>query len=229
MSWTNVVGYFADRVKHWYIFLFIGILFIGTGIWTFMNPQESYLALGMVFSIAFIVGWVLGMFFAIMSVDTVSSWIWSTIFSAIAVIIGLMMLFNPPLADLTLGIFVGFVILLQSAVLFAMSIEMKQEDVSDWFIIMILGFLTALFASMVILNPQFAGLTVVFWTGIAFIALGAVYIYISFKLKDIKKWVKWVQNQIQDGVDDMKDNLKDGINSMKNKIKGSDGDDTDKS
>ena len=48
---------------------------------------------------------------------------------------------------------------------------------------MLLGILGLLFSFILIWNPLFAAITIVVWTGLAFIATGIFSVLISFRLK----------------------------------------------
>jgi uncharacterized membrane protein HdeD (DUF308 family) len=54
-------------IKHWWISLLPGILFILTGIWVSLTPLASYVALSILFSMLFFVNGVLEILFAIVN------------------------------------------------------------------------------------------------------------------------------------------------------------------
>ena len=42
-----------EDIKHWYLPLIIGIIFLIIGIWAIITPEATYLSLAMLFSVTF--------------------------------------------------------------------------------------------------------------------------------------------------------------------------------
>ena len=52
---------------------------------------------------------------------------------------------------------------------------------------MALGVIGLIFSIIMIWNPAFAGMTIVIWTGLAFITTGIFSLYMAFKLKKLNE------------------------------------------
>ncbi|GAL67836.1 HdeD family acid-resistance protein [Jejuia pallidilutea] len=178
-----------ESVKHWYLVLIVGILLISTGIWTFTHPKESYVALGFIFSISFLCTGILELLFAFLNRNEIENWIWILILGALNTLVGFMLISNTAISILGLSLYVGFVIMFRSLWAVATSIDLKNYGVKGWVNLMLVGVLGVVFSFILIRNPALAGMTLVFWTGIAFLLSGIFNTYLAFKMKNLhNKW-----------------------------------------
>ncbi len=205
----NMLDDAVDSVRHWYLYLFVGILFIIVWAYMLFVPIESYLALSLLFAIMFVVAGVASVVYSIANHDSLDGWWWVLTFGILSTLMGVLMLVHPGLSAVTLAFLVGFVVLFQSGAMFGMSFQLKDQGVSDWWLVMILGVLGMIFAFILLFNPQFAGLTAVVWTAMSFMIIGFVEIYVSFKLKKVKKTVKDATKPFTDAAKNMKKGMKD--------------------
>ncbi|HLR33584.1 MAG TPA: DUF308 domain-containing protein [Fodinibius sp.] len=172
--------------KHWYLPLIIGILFILIGLWVFLTPAASYLALSMLFAATFVVSGLLGITYAISNHRRLSGWGWSLAAGIAELLIGILLLSRPELTVIILALFVGFAIMFRSITAIVWSFELKKIGVSNWGTLLVLGILGALFAFIMLWNPILAGLTIVAYTSLAFIVIGGFQVYFAIKLKNLK-------------------------------------------
>ena len=185
-----------STVKHWYIPLVVGLLFIGLGIWTLFRPAESYLGLAILFTTTFIVGGLLEIIFAISNKDELDHWGWELANGILSFIIGIMMTMNPEISLVTLPFYVGFVIMFRSIMAISSSMELKKYGVMDWGNLMAMGIFGLIFSFIMLWNPLFAGLSIVIWTGLALVTIGGYGIYFSLKLKKLHKLGKRVKEKL---------------------------------
>lgn len=167
-----------------------GLLFIVTGVITFANPQGSYLALAIFFSVAFLVGGIFEIIFAISNRKEIDGWGWTLVLGILTAIVGGMLVARPDVSMATLPFYVGFVLMFRSFSAIATAMDLKNYGILDWGNMMVLGVLGTLFSFFLIFNPVFGGLTIVFWTGIGFLVLGIYSIYMSFRLRKLKRTVE---------------------------------------
>ncbi len=182
----NIFKTIRNSIKYWYIPLIVGLLFIGVGIYTFMSPMESYSALSTIFSISFLFIGLSEIFFSIANRDEIDNWGWTLIFGIFTFVLGVLLVMNPAISMTTLPIYVGFLVLFRSIGGISFAIELKNNGILDWGNLMVIGVLGVLFSFVLIWNPLFGGMTIVFWTGLAIISAGIFSIYLSLKLKKIK-------------------------------------------
>ena len=73
---TSLLHQISNSVKHWYLPLIIGVLFILFGIYIFTVPLETYLTLSIFFSASYIVSGLMDIFFSIGNNKTLKGWGW---------------------------------------------------------------------------------------------------------------------------------------------------------
>jgi uncharacterized membrane protein HdeD (DUF308 family) len=71
-----------------------------------------------------------------------------------------------------------------------LAFDLNVLGIKGWGWLLALGILGMLFSFVLFWNPLFAGLTIVFYTGCAFITIGVFRIVLSFKLKHLGKTTK---------------------------------------
>ncbi|MBI1933869.1 MAG: DUF308 domain-containing protein [Ignavibacteriales bacterium] len=172
-----------NSIKHWYMPLIVGIIFILIGLYTFSSPLESYVALSILFSISFLISGFSEIIFSISNKDKIDSWGWSLTFGIITFVLGNMLILNPAISLTTLPFYVGFLVMFRSISSISFSLELKNFGIKNWKFLMLFAVLGLLFSFILIWNPLFAGITIVVWTGLAFIATGIFSVLISFRLK----------------------------------------------
>lgn len=178
-----------SAVKHWYLHLIIGIVLILTGIWTFSRPLQSYFALTLIFSISFLVSGVMEMIFAISNRKIMENWGWTLSLGILTTIVGVLLISNPAISAVTLPLYIGFMLLFHSIWAIASAIDIKNYGITQWGILLFIGILGAIFSFFVIWKPQFGGMTIVIWTGLALVSTGVFNFYLSIKMRKIhKKW-----------------------------------------
>lgn len=206
-----------ESVKHWYIPLLVGIILIGTGIWTFFSPLDSYLALSIFFSISFLVSGILELFFAVANRKEMDNWGWSLILGILTALVGIMLLARPEISVLTLPLYVGFVIMLRSFGAMAIAMDLKNYGVMEWGTLMVIGVLGLIFSFILIWNPVFAGMTIVFWTGLALLASGVFHVYAAFKMRNLHKNWDNISEEVRERFEEAKRILHEEIQSIKTK------------
>jgi uncharacterized membrane protein HdeD (DUF308 family) len=179
-----------DTIKHWYLPLILGILFIIVGVWAIVTPASTYLSLAILFSVTFFVAGILEIIYSISYRKQLDGWGWSLASGILNFIIGLLLIIYPQISVITLPLFIGFVVLYHSMMAIAWSIELKKYGVSNWGWLLFTGILGVIFSFFLIWNPFFAGLTVAVFTGVALITIGVFHIHFSIELKKLKNTFK---------------------------------------
>lgn len=183
-----------NAIKHWYLPLIVGVLLIVLGIWTLTTPLESYIMLSIVFAVGFFLSGIFEMFFALSNKH--KSWGWSLALGILSIVIGLLMILNPAISMVTLPFYVGFMLLFYSILGISSAYEMRQYGIMDWGWLMLVAVLALIFSFMMLWNPLFAGVSIVVWTGIAFIMTGLYMIYFSTRLNKLNKLRKKMINEM---------------------------------
>ncbi len=177
----------ARTVKHWYLPLIMGIVLIIMGLWVFATPVTSYIALSIIFAVTFFVTGILEIIHALGNRREIDQWGWSLAGGVLDLILGILLLSQVEVSMLVLAFVVGFGVLFRSIFAIGHAIESKKRQYGPWGYLLFLGILGLIFSFIMIWNPLFAGLTIVFYTGMAFIMVGIFQIVLSLGLGKLKK------------------------------------------
>jgi uncharacterized membrane protein HdeD (DUF308 family) len=202
---TSPLKTVVSSIKHWWIPLIIGVVLAGAGIYVFATPLASYLALSLIFSVSFLVSGILQMTFAIANRKELNSWGWYLAGGILYTLFGILLVSRPEISIVTLPFVVGFFVLFKSANALAWAYDLNSMGIKNWGNIAIVAVLGLIFSFILLWNPLFAGLSLVIWTGLAFLLTGIASIMLSFHLKKIKD----IPGKISD-------DLKQRIESIKN-------------
>lgn len=208
---TNYFKLIKNTVKHWYLPLIVGILFVGFGLYMFSTPAESYLTLLIVFSMLFIFSGLSDIIFSISNKNELEGWGWTFMSGVFNFIIGAILLNHPEISIVLLPVFVGFTVLFKSITAISLSLELKKYGVLDWGNLMGIGVLGVIFSIILLWNPMFAGLSVVVWTALAFITFGIFNIYFSVKLKKLKDFPNKVPEELKEKLGKIQSEIKNEI------------------
>lgn len=182
---TDIFNATKNATKHWYLSLILGILFICVGIWVFMTPVSSYLTLSILFSVTIFVSGIFEIIYSISNRKEMDNWGWVLTGGIIDLLFGLWLMASPLLSIAILPFVVGFMLMVRSMMAIGFAFDLKDFANSGWGWLLALSILGLLFSFVLLWNPAFAGLTLVIWTGCAFITLGVYRIFLSFKLKHL--------------------------------------------
>lgn len=176
------------NIKRWYLMLIVGIVFIILGIWTIATPLNAYVALSIVFALGFLISGIVELVFALYNKH--QNWGWSLALGILTTVVGVLLLIYPEASMLTLPIYVGLTLLFRSISGMVTAYDMKQYGILDWGTLMVTAILGLIFSFILLWNPVFAGVSVVVWTAVAFVIIGAYTVYFSFKLRKLNKMMK---------------------------------------
>lgn len=174
-------------IKYWYLPMILGLLFLGLGITVFLTPLASYIVLAMIFALLFLLTGLIDMVYAITNKDIIDRWGWSLLGGVIDFFIGVLLITKPNISMVVLPFFVGFGILFRSVIAIGWSLELKRLGGFNWGYLLAIGILGAVFSFIMLWNPLFGGLTIVFWSAIGLSAIGVFHIYLSLQLKKINR------------------------------------------
>ncbi|TYC10579.1 HdeD family acid-resistance protein [Bizionia gelidisalsuginis] len=183
---TTILSSAKSAVKNWWISLLIGIIYIIAGIWVFQTPLASYVSLSILFSAFIFVSGIFQIFFSISNRKNMQSWGWYLAGGILDLIIGLLLMTHPLLTMTILPLYVGFWLVFQGIMAIGLSFQIKSADVPNWGWLLFLGILTLVFSFLVLSNPIFAGLSIVYMTAMALITAGIFRIILAFGLKKMK-------------------------------------------
>ena len=182
---NTIIASAKSVVRHWYLVLLAGIIFIAAGIWVMCTPLSAYLALSVLFSISFSIVGLMEVIFAIANRKEMKGWGWTLVFGLFNLLISFILFYDPLISITTLPLYVGFVVLFRSITTIGVSLDTENYATPGKGSLLALGILGVFFSFILLWNPAFAGLSLVIWTAIGLITAGIYSIYFSFLLKKL--------------------------------------------
>ncbi len=214
---NNFLKTVNEAIKHWYLPLIVGVLFVVTGVYTLFSPAEAYLTLSVLFSLSFLFSGLLEITFAILNRNSFDNWGWSLIFGIVTAVFGVILIVNPQVSIATLPFYIGVVILFRSIMGMSFALDLKNYGVIEWGSLMVLSLLGMIFAFILISNPALAGLTVVSWTGVALIFGGVNNISVSLKLKKMKETSAEISEELKEKYNQIQQEIKSELEKGRSK------------
>lgn len=170
-------------VRQWWLSLSVGVIYILIGIWTILNPAETYLALTAIFIGGFAIVGVLGVFYAVSNRKKLEHWGWTLMTGLIDLAIAFVLLATPEITEKILPIYIGFVLMFRSIIGIGFSTYLAHFKVRNWGIVLLLSILGVFFSLMMIWDPNFGAKSLVIFTSIALLTVGFAQIGIAYELR----------------------------------------------
>ena len=219
---TNLLSKAVSTVKHWWLFLILGILLTLGGIWVAQTPLQSYLALAVLFIVLLLVNGISQIVFSISNKDNVQGWGWFLAGGILEFLMGVYLWANPGISAAMLPFVVGFWLLFRGITIIANSTDLKEKGAKGWGWLLTSGILMTIISFFMIMDPVFGAFNVIFLTAFAMIFMGISYTILSFKLKSIKSKAEDILEKGRGGLEDLKEavmeHLKDSDPEIQNKV-----------
>lgn len=119
---------------------------------------------------------------------------------------------NPGFTIVLLPIYVGFGLMFRSIHGMTSSFELKSYKAKGWWQLLILGILGFIFSIVMIFNPVVGGITIIYWTAGALLALGGFGIYYAFVLRKLKKNSKRISADLKNRYEAIQKEMHDQLN-----------------
>lgn len=197
---ANYLKSFTNSVKHWYLSLILGILFILCGIYVFTAPLETYVTLSVLFSISFIVSGLFDIIFSLSNRKAISGWGWYLTGGILSLLMGIYLIIYPGISIIILPFVAGFTLMFRSFQLLGFSFDLRDIGILRWGNLAILSVLGIVLSFMLVANPLFSGISLVVLTALAFIFAGVSSILLAFNLKKIKDFPNKLSNDLKDRI-----------------------------
>lgn len=210
---TPFLDSIKKSVKHWYIPLVVGALFIILSIVVFTSPLSSLLTLSVFFALSFLFGGLSEVIFSIANRNQLDNWGWSLVFGIITVIIGFSLVIHPALSIGVLAFYIGFLLLFRSISSISFAIDIKKYGSKNWVGLLIFGILGAIVSFFLIWNPVFAGLSIVVLIALSFLFAGLFSIFLSFQLRKLHKSSKEISANLKERYDVLMEEIRTEQNS----------------
>lgn len=169
-----------SSVKHWWVFLLRGVLFIVLGIYMIASPLVSYMALSFLFGVIILLTGVSELLYAYANRHH-KGWGWRLFVGIIDLVLGVILVAHIGLSMSILPFVVGLLFLFRGFSLFSFAGLLG----GSWWLVFG-GILCVLFALLILFNPAIGAITIVLWTAIAFIITGIFNCLLAFRLERLR-------------------------------------------
>lgn len=182
----SVIAKAKFMIKNWWLLLLVGVLFLGVGSWTIMTPVQSFLSLALIFATFMFVSGIFQLIFSIVNRSEIDNWGWHLAGSLFDFFVGTILFFNPAVSLVVLPFILSLYFMFKGFATVGFALDMKKYGSEGWGWMLLSGALSVIFSLMILFNPTLGGLTIVFFTALAFFSLGIFNITLALALKKIK-------------------------------------------
>lgn len=196
---STILGTISMEVRNWWWFIVKGLLLIIAGVAIFARPLEGYVGLSVLFSMVMLGAGFAQIFFASSNRNALKGWGWTLASGILDVVIGIYLLSFPLVTMATLPFILGFWLLFRSFYLIGVAFDLKDLGVADWGWLLFGGILSSILGFFVLYYPGAGAISIIYVSGSAFIVAGIFNVYLSVKLKAMKKAVTEVKERLQHG------------------------------
>ena len=176
-----------EEIKHWYLSLALGIIFILISIWVFFRPDTQYISLAIFFSIMLSINGVLEIVSFLQYRDLLNKWGLSFVIGILDLIVSITIISNNQISNADLFLTMGFVFLYRSIKLITWFTELKNYNAISWGWVFFGGIVGVVLSFLLISNQAFPPKTLLFFSSFAFLVLGISEVYFAFVLRKLKK------------------------------------------
>lgn len=209
---TPFLNSIRNSIKHWYIPLLVGVLFVILSIVVFTSPVSSLLTLSVFFALSFLFGGLSEIIFSIANRKQLDNWGWSLAFGILTFIIGASLVIHPALSLSVLAFYIGFLLLFRSISSISFALDLKKYGSKNWAGLLIFGILGAIVSFILIWNPLFAGLGIVVLVALSFLFAGLFSIFLSFQLKKLHNHSKNISENLRNRYDALMEEIRNERN-----------------
>ena len=175
-----------EPVKHWWMYLIIGVLAFILGVFMLTNPAITYEMMTLLLGLALLIFGVIEMIVGIFSRNIFVSRAAVIIGAVLNIVLGILLAANPGIAALTLPLILGMWMLYQSFMTISYAGDLKNFKVKGYGLTLFCGIVLLVLAMLILLRPMTLGVvTVAVYIAISFIIYGLSEIVSAFRLKAI--------------------------------------------
>jgi uncharacterized membrane protein HdeD (DUF308 family) len=170
----------VDRsIRHWWVLLVRGILFIAVGIYMLASPATSFVVLGFLFGLVIFLAGLVELLHVTRDKHPTNRG-WHLALGIIDLILGVVFMAHIATSVAILRIIVGLWFVFRGISLFRFSRVIRHK----W-VMQLGGVLTAIFGLLIIFNAAFGSLTVIVFMAMAFIIAGLFNAALGFSMKQV--------------------------------------------
>jgi uncharacterized membrane protein HdeD (DUF308 family) len=167
----------VDRsIRHWWVYIIRGVLFILLAIYMFCAPASGYLALSFLFGAAILLAGISELMHSYQYRGKANRG-WHLFAGLIELLLGFVLISHLAASETILRFIIGLYFLFRSIMIFSL-----HGITQSWWVNMI-GLVVLALAILILVNPVFAAMTIVLWTGLAFLITGFMNVLLGIRMK----------------------------------------------
>lgn len=175
-----------EPVRHWWMYLIIGVLALVLGIYMLAIPVLTYEVLTLLLGVALIIFGIIQLVVAAFSKNFFVSRAAAIIGSILDIVLGVLLSANPGIAAITLPLILGMWMMYKSFMLISYAGDLKGLKIRGYGFTMFCGIVLLVLAVMILLRPVTIGMmTVAIYIALSFIIYGLSEIVSAFRLRTI--------------------------------------------
>ncbi len=175
-----------EPVRHWWMYLIIGVLAFILGVFMLTNPSITYEMMTLLLGLALVVFGIIELIVGLFSRNIFVSRAAVIIGAILNIILGILLAANPGIAALTLPLILGMWMLYQSFMIISYAGDLKGFKVKGYGLTLFCGIVLLVLAVLILLRPVTIGMmTVAIYIALSFIIYGLSEIVSAFRLKSI--------------------------------------------
>ena len=175
-----------EPVRHWWMYLIIGVLAFFLGVFMLTNPAITYEMMTLLLGLALVIFGVIEMIVGIFSKNIFVSRAAVIIGAVLNIVLGVLLAANPGIAAITLPLILGMWMLYQSFMTISYAGDLKTFKVKGYGLTLFCGIVLLILAVLILLRPVAIGMmTVAIYIALSFIIYGISEIVSAFRLRSI--------------------------------------------
>ena len=175
-----------EPVRHWWMYLVIGILAFILGVFMLVNPFITYEMMTLLLGLALIVFGIIELIVGLFSRNIFVTRAAVLIGAILNIVLGILLAANPGIAALTLPLILGMWMLYQSFMMISYAGDLKGFKVKGYGLTLFCGIVLLILALLILLRPMTVGVfTVAVYISLSFMIYGLAEMVSAFRLKSI--------------------------------------------
>lgn len=174
-------------INKWWIPVLTGIILIVGSIYIMTQPVAAFVGLALLFGWLILFSGVLNIIFSIQNKKFFEDWIWYLLLGIFETILGVALLLQPGLSAESLVLFTAFWLIFTAVSRVTNAFVLKRMNIQMWWLPLVSGILIFIFSFVLLINPIFAVLSIVYLTAIPILISGVMMVYFGIELKKLIK------------------------------------------
>lgn len=175
-----------EPVRHWWMYLIIGVLAFILGVFMLVNPAITYEMMTLLLGLALMVFGIIELIVGLFSRNIFVTRAAVLIGAILNIVLGILLAANPGIAAITLPLILGMWMLYQSFMMISYAGDLKGFKVKGYGLTLFCGIVLLILALLILLRPMTVGVfTVAIYISLSFVIYGLAEIVSAFRLKSI--------------------------------------------